>query len=560
MNSKLIDFQTYLNDNLVALKKLLASCVDSQEVNNSLEAIKNLYEEKIENVEPQIMVYGLYNAGKSSIINELLKNDEAKVDDVPTTDKITKYKWHGYEVTDTPGVGAPIEHEKITNTHLRKADVVLFVMSTTGSNEIAENYTRMKDIIDAGKKVIIVLNDKNGDLGRNDEAIQVVKRKVYENMKATGIADVDNKFCIVVVNSKRARKGRIENKLGMWDKSNMEELEDVILAELKNTNSFIVMSNAVFEIEKHVEAIKKVFASSSGNGDLDKLNRILADLRERKLAIRQDLNELVTRRTGALAKNLPSLIWNNRTNEAEVNAIVQREVDNVVNSVRQEFEMHMQDLQGCLEDGIVELQEYLVSNQNENPLKVNVVALDVNGILSKIKEENAVALQNDSGNFYSQKNSKNEVSTLNPVACQMAANGLGKILGGGMLAKAIPYVGVIIAGIQILSSLFGGNDGRDREEEYARQANNQERQRVAAENQARQELQQKCLYMAEGWSSEINQSLNRMLNTIIGNIEAVLKEHVKAGNEKQKENERILSGLEDITSKYSMIYSKLRNV
>ncbi len=66
--------------------------------------------------------------------------------------------------------------------------------------------------------------------------------------------------------------------------------------------------------------------------------------------------------------------------------------------------------------------------------------------------------------------------------------------------------------------------------------------------------------MAEGWSSEINQSLNRMLNTIIGNIEAVLKEHVKAGNEKQKENERILSGLEDITSKYSMIYSKLRNV
>ncbi len=506
------------------------------------------------------MVYGLYNAGKSSIINELLKNDEAKVDDVPTTDKITKYKWHGYEVTDTPGVGAPIEHEKITNTHLRKADVVLFVMSTTGSNEIAENYTRMKDIIDAGKKVIIVLNDKNGDLGRNDEAIQVVKRKVYENMKATGIADVDNKFCIVVVNSKRARKGRIENKLGMWDKSNMEELEDVILAELKNTNSFIVMSNAVFEIEKHVEAIKKVFASSSGNGDLDKLNRILADLRERKLAIRQDLNELVTRRTGALAKNLPSLIWNNRTNEAEVNAIVQREVDNVVNSVRQEFEMHMQDLQGCLEDGIVELQEYLVSNQNENPLKVNVVALDVNGILSKIKEENAVALQNDSGNFYSQKNSKNEVSTLNPVACQMAANGLCKILGGGMLAKAIPYVGVIIAGIQILSSLFGGNDGRDREEEYARQANNQERQRVAAENQARQELQQKCLYMAEGWSSEINQSLNRMLNTIIGNIEAVLKEHVKAGNEKQKENERILSGLEDITSKYSMIYSKLRNV
>ena len=61
---------------------------------------------------------------------------------------------------------------------MKKADLVIFVMRTSGSNEKAENYARMKDIVDAGKKVIIVLNDKNGDLGQNDENIRVIKTKV----------------------------------------------------------------------------------------------------------------------------------------------------------------------------------------------------------------------------------------------------------------------------------------------------------------------------------------------------------------------------------------------
>ena len=44
-------------------------------------------------------------------------------------------EWNGYTLADTPGVGAPMDHEKITDENLKKADIVLFVMSTTGSTE-----------------------------------------------------------------------------------------------------------------------------------------------------------------------------------------------------------------------------------------------------------------------------------------------------------------------------------------------------------------------------------------------------------------------------------------
>ena len=57
-------------------------------IKENMQAIRKLYATKLESNKPQIMVYGIYNAGKSSIINELVGKDVAKVEDKPTTDKV----------------------------------------------------------------------------------------------------------------------------------------------------------------------------------------------------------------------------------------------------------------------------------------------------------------------------------------------------------------------------------------------------------------------------------------------------------------------------------------
>ena len=167
-------------------------------VDSSWETIVTLMTDKLDNLQPQIMVYGIYNAGKSSIINALVRREAAVVADVPTTDKIDFYEWNGYQIADTPGVGAPIQHEAVTEEYLKQADVVLFVMSTQGSYEYAQNYNRMKDIISAGKRVLIILNDKQGLLSEDDGMVQLqaIKSKIVANMKSVGIenniSDISN--------------------------------------------------------------------------------------------------------------------------------------------------------------------------------------------------------------------------------------------------------------------------------------------------------------------------------------------------------------------------------
>ena len=281
---------------------------------NNLNKFQEINNTKVKTTMPEIMVYGIYNAGKSSILNELMGEDRATVNDVPETDKVTYYEWQGYKIADTPGIFAPIEHEDVTEEHLKKADIVLFVMSTTGSNEKLENYQRMKTIADAGKKIIIVLNDKNGDMGKNDEAITLIKQKVAINMQKIGIENVDEKYCIVTVNAKRAKLGRLKNKPELIAMSAMTELKEVILTELKHTSSFEILRNAIREIENSLNAIIKIVEGQENSALIKKMNEVLEAFNQQKMSIRSQINRFIDMRAEMLASTLPQTIWSNRSN------------------------------------------------------------------------------------------------------------------------------------------------------------------------------------------------------------------------------------------------------
>ena len=226
MESKLIDFKKQLNDILTRLKEDTAPYMEKMPIVAAKMAdIEKLIKRKLK-IQSHKSCFRTYNAGKSSLLNELLRDDVAKVADVPTTDHVDYYNWRGYTIADTPGVGAPIEHEEVTNEAIRKADVVLFVMTNAGSFEKKENYVRMKDIIDAGKKIIIVINDKSNFLPQECyEEMMQVQQKIYDNMMALDIDNVKERFTILFVNAKLAHKGRTANKHLLWEKSQIAELE-----------------------------------------------------------------------------------------------------------------------------------------------------------------------------------------------------------------------------------------------------------------------------------------------------------------------------------------------
>ena len=102
---------------------------------------------------PKVLVYGIYNAGKSTLVNVLCGKEVAEVGDRPTTAKTQPYDAGKYILMDTPGIDAPIEHEMEADENMNNCHVILFVVSSKGGFESRKNYERMVEMIQRGLPV-----------------------------------------------------------------------------------------------------------------------------------------------------------------------------------------------------------------------------------------------------------------------------------------------------------------------------------------------------------------------------------------------------------------------
>lgn len=112
---------------------------------------------------PAILFYGLYNAGKSTLINALCRANVAKVGDVPTTQNVQKINWEEYILIDTPGINAQNAHTLVAEGNIGQSDLVLFVLDNSDTFDNAVVYQAILDILKTGKALAIVVNQKNVD-------------------------------------------------------------------------------------------------------------------------------------------------------------------------------------------------------------------------------------------------------------------------------------------------------------------------------------------------------------------------------------------------------------
>lgn len=540
MDSLLVNYEEKIIDIGQKINAALKPYENDDEIRTHAERIRKIYQEELKDVRPKLMVYGIYNAGKSSIINELLGADKAKVEDTPTTDTVSGYEWNGYKLYDTPGVGAPIEHEKVTNEHLQQADIVMFVMSTTGSSERAENYTRMKDIADTGKKIIIVLNDKNGDLGTRDEEIQKIKLQVSEHMKQVGISDVEKRYCIIVVNAKRAKTGRCTGKQRLWEMSNMDELGRVILNELKKTTSFQVMRRLVSQMQQELQSVLDSVQGEKLQGELQHLTGILRELQKYRTKMRDAMQAKIERKCEAYGNKLTAQIWQNRENEEMCGRIVKEEHQKLVDR-----------LQKVLKDELAEMTESLREDL-EKVINVNEIQqgrLEANEIKGeqlkpgKIQTiPNIEAMMPNSPDISMEEIIDNVMdgiakgdiinAGIKKVIDNVMKTSVGSMVSKTVVGKAIgtfiPYIGQILIGLSFLSSLLKGSS-KEEEARWARaQAENEAaRKRAEAEAQAQQELQQKCKYAAEEMAEDLVVAVNEMLRDVFRKMEEPIRQRIQ---------------------------------
>ena len=450
MENILIDYRDELQQRVNEFCSLTEKYAEKKpEVMPIIQDMRLTCQDRLKDFKPRIMIYGIYNAGKSSIINELIREDKAKVQDIPTTDSVDSYEWNGYTIDDTPGVGAPMKHEEVTQAHLKRADIVLFVMSTTGANELKQNYERMKDIVDAGKKLIIVLNDKNSDLETNDSAIQLIKMKVVEHMEQVGIDQANANYHFVVVNARRAHKGRIEHKTRLWQKSHMEELEQVMLTELKRAGGFEVLQRVLQDVEHYMEQAIGMLSEVEGDKQMEVLHEVLVNIQEKGKQMKENLNRTITLGTQHLGTILPQLIWNESqqgektVEEDVVNQLIKKHESQLIEKIDKELSFQFEDICHDVSDL---LQEQLESKVLENSQDLHCTAVEKKGVresslqevLNKVQEicnaENAIT----AGNFDSSKVDTNVgEEVLKVVAKGKALEEIGSSVGKALLGTEL---------------------------------------------------------------------------------------------------------------------------
>lgn len=602
-NSILLDYKSVLENNKTSLVNAIHE-YNSEDIklNNYISEIESIYSTKLKDVKPYIMVYGIYNAGKSSIINELLGDDLAAVNDKPETDSVDEYEWNGYTIADTPGVGAPIKHEEVTTEHLRRADIVMFVMASTGSNEKNDNYRRLKAITDAGKKVIIIINDKNGDLGSNDQELGVIISKVKDNLRQYNLDS--NDYVITIVNAKRARDGRIKNKPALIEKSNIQELKGIILSELKKTNNYIVINNAILDILTQINSIQSYLLAYDNKSEIIALNNLLGNIRDAKKVLKSNMSEFITLKANKLLPIVESDIWENKENEDKISMIfndhiqnlnqdIVKKLENELAITNQDIFSHITEVTKEIEDKLKALEthkekfsfdvnksdysetigESIKSNNSEIENLKNVLVTSKELLDAHNKDKSIMPLI-AAGVGLSTTETLSVVEVGGAVASALAKTSLGSAIlstsiGGTLataattlgtaLSTAMPYLAPVIIAFIGIKKFFGGGKSQKQLQAEVDAYNEAQMRKVEAMEDARNDLHNKLGYAFDGLITELQKEINKVIDELLGGYEKIYGEKISGSQQEKEAYDKVMSSIAISASNYEELSLVLRN-
>ncbi len=200
----------------------------------SLEDIENVnvLKKSISNQLVNVTCMGLYNHGKSSLLNALIKDFDDKTfkaADIRETVTNKLFEYGNINYIDTPGLNAEEYDDKRVYDAVKESDINLFVHTvTTGAfvekeieflHKIKNNWENPEDFIN---RTIFVLSrvDKIENEKDIDSTIEEMNNQINRIFNINPL--------IISVSAIRYKKGNIENKNLLIKRSNVELLENAI--------------------------------------------------------------------------------------------------------------------------------------------------------------------------------------------------------------------------------------------------------------------------------------------------------------------------------------------
>ncbi|NLY15128.1 MAG: hypothetical protein GXZ05_01950 [Gammaproteobacteria bacterium] len=271
--------------------------------------------------QPVVMVYGVYNAGKSTLINALVGAEVAEMGDIPKTDRVDAYQYGDVSILDTPGIDAPIEHENITREQLAKSDAVVFVLSSDGVLEEQHTYLELGKVLQAKKPVLVVINNKSGYKPDAEEYIALVER-FRHNLKQyfanspdilTMLESVED----FLVNAKMALKGKLEQKDVLVEYSQLPGLEQAVARLFAKTDSAQIAKTLAVQLHTLLQKAIEQAERGQQSTELMQLQQFITSIHTAKVKIKERALSFAANSKAGVKSELNQLLHNGESEEAQ---------------------------------------------------------------------------------------------------------------------------------------------------------------------------------------------------------------------------------------------------
>lgn len=422
---------------------------------------------------PKVLVYGIYNAGKSTLVNVLCGKEVAEVGDRPTTAKTQPYDAGKYILMDTPGIDAPIEHEMEADENMNNCHVILFVVSSKGGFESRKNYERMVEMIQRGLPFYIILNDRGSattDEQEHQRELESIQQKIITNLiQVSGDDHIDEKYEVITLNTKRAWTGIQKGKQILVEKSGIRALQLRLENLLRENGALQWLSTPLSTLKELLEEATDELQKQLGNQEYaEQKKKLMDEYKHFETAFLADAKSILNAKRDAIFQ---ACLAHEESNLRQV-------IDEGTKQTQDAFEKDQKPLQGLLEtisNAPLRLQASMQDYLEGDPLSIGSIGSAGKSAFSKAGVLAGPAAQ----------------AAEKAIAAGSA--GLGALSSGaavisGALTKAIPVIGWGITAISILDGIF--NAGKRREErEYERA----EREAELANQQAQARYQQEKL-------------------------------------------------------------------
>ncbi len=231
----------------------------------------------------RVVALGLFNHGKSSLLNQIIgsfDNSTFSVADKRETRKEQSVKYKDCLYIDTPGLNADDYDNATALKTIATADIHLFVHKITTGELNAQEVDYLKFIaknqsIETFFASTIFVLTNSGSVSKSE--IDGVTERIKNQL--TDLFGSKNVYNILCVGSSSYAKGSVENKQALIKKSCIPLLKSNITAMKK-------------DIKSSIDAVKLTKLQNEANAIIEQINKLKEIFQERLERTRQEYNAL----------------------------------------------------------------------------------------------------------------------------------------------------------------------------------------------------------------------------------------------------------------------------